>query len=298
MRGPNPHPTGPGPLVRGRPGRRGRKIHLPPPLPAERAGGHCLETAGVRRGDRVLVMLPRVWQWWAAMLGLIRLGAVPVPATLQLMPRDVAYRLKTARIRAVLTNAEGLAKVGGFDRPPLWPPARRPPAGWISTRRLRRRRPHFAGAPTRATIRASFTSPAPPPASPRWSCTPRPATASATALTGEFWLDCRPGEVHWNISDLGWGKAAWSSFFGPWHMGACVFAVDIHGKFDPPQTLDILARLPHHHLVRPAHRPAPDRAAGSLHMDIPAPAPLRHRRRTPQSRNHQTLEDRHRPGPP
>ena len=54
---------------------------------------------GVRRGDRVLVMLPRVWQWWAAMLGLTRLGAVPIPATLQLMPRDVAYRLETARIR-------------------------------------------------------------------------------------------------------------------------------------------------------------------------------------------------------
>ena len=48
------------------------------------------------------------------MLGLIRLGAVPIPATLQLMPRDVAYRFQTARIGAVLTNADGLAKVGGL----------------------------------------------------------------------------------------------------------------------------------------------------------------------------------------
>jgi acetyl-CoA synthetase/medium-chain acyl-CoA synthetase len=63
-------------------------------------------------------------------------------------------------------------------------------------------------------------------------------------LTGGLWLDCRPGELHWNISDLGWGKAAWSSFYGPWQMGACVFALDARGKFDPVQTLDTLAHYP------------------------------------------------------
>src|SRR5438093_979702 len=44
--------------------------------------------------------------------------------------------------------------------------------------------------------------------------------------TGELWLDLRPTDVHWNLSDTGWAKAAWSSFFGPWHMGSCVFAFD------------------------------------------------------------------------
>jgi acetyl-CoA synthetase/medium-chain acyl-CoA synthetase len=62
-------------------------------------------------------------------------------------------------------------------------------------------------------------------------------------LTGELLLDCRFGETHWNISDLGWGKAAWSSFYGPWHMGACVFALNF-GKFDPALILDTLARHP------------------------------------------------------
>jgi acetyl-CoA synthetase/medium-chain acyl-CoA synthetase len=66
----------------------------------------------------------------------------------------------------------------------------------------------------------------------------------AHRVTGELWLDSRPGDVHWNVSDLGWGKAAWSSFFGPWHMGACVFAVDSHGKFDAARTLDVLAQFP------------------------------------------------------
>jgi acetyl-CoA synthetase/medium-chain acyl-CoA synthetase len=55
-----------------------------------------------------------------------------------------------------------------------------------------------------------------------------------------LWLDLKPGDVHWNLSDLGWAKAAWSSFFGPWHCGACIFALDTRGKFDPYTTLDVL----------------------------------------------------------
>jgi acetyl-CoA synthetase/medium-chain acyl-CoA synthetase len=63
-------------------------------------------------------------------------------------------------------------------------------------------------------------------------------------LTGRFWLDLRPEDVHWNLSDLGWGKAAWSSFYGPWQMGACVFALDAPGKFDPLLALKTLAAFP------------------------------------------------------
>ena len=63
-------------------------------------------------------------------------------------------------------------------------------------------------------------------------------------LTGQLWLDLRPDDVHWNLSDLGWGKAAWSSFYGPWQMGACVFALDAPGKFDPALTLKTLAEFP------------------------------------------------------
>ena len=48
-------------------------------------------------------------------------------------------------------------------------------------------------------------------------------------LTGQLWLDLRPEDLHWNLSDLGWGKAAWSSFYGPWQMGARVFALDAPG---------------------------------------------------------------------
>ena len=74
-----------------------------------------LRRSGVRRGDRVLLMLPRISSWWIAMLGLIRAGAVPVPATLLLTARDVRYRLETAQVNAVITNPDGVGKVDGFD---------------------------------------------------------------------------------------------------------------------------------------------------------------------------------------
>ncbi|HSA03315.1 MAG TPA: AMP-binding protein, partial [Candidatus Paceibacterota bacterium] len=63
-------------------------------------------------------------------------------------------------------------------------------------------------------------------------------------LTGQCWLDLHPSDVHWNLSDLGWGKAAWSSFFGPWQMGACVFALDYRSKFNPVLALQTLAQYP------------------------------------------------------
>jgi len=204
---------------------------------------NVFQAHGVRPGDRVLIMLPRVWQWWAAMLGLIRLGAVPVPATLQLMPRDVAYRLQTARIRAVLTNADGLAKVADFDglRLATCPP----PTGWVDFNvAMQGAASRFVGLPTRASDPGILYFTSATTGEPKMVLHTQASYGLAHRITGELWLDSKPNEVHWNISDLGWGKAAWSSFFGPWHMGACVFAMDIHGKFDPAHTLDVLARFP------------------------------------------------------
>ena len=78
-----------------------------------RASGF-LHKAGIRCGDRVLVMLPRVPAWWIEMLGLIRLGAVPIPATTLLTAKDIAYRVQAAGITAILTDVDGAAKAVGF----------------------------------------------------------------------------------------------------------------------------------------------------------------------------------------
>jgi acetyl-CoA synthetase/medium-chain acyl-CoA synthetase len=63
-------------------------------------------------------------------------------------------------------------------------------------------------------------------------------------ITGRFWLDLKPGDLHLNLSETGWAKAAWSSFFGPWNMGAALFVQDARGKFSAMETLDLLQSYP------------------------------------------------------
>jgi acyl-coenzyme A synthetase/AMP-(fatty) acid ligase len=210
-----------------------------------------LRSCGVRRGDRVLLMLPRVPQWWIAMVGLIRLGAVPVPATLLLTQRDVTYRLKNAEVTAIITNPEGIAKVEGFSglRLLVGPPTANGrsslPPDWIDfDRGLGESSPAFRGERTRGDDPGILYFTSATTGEPKMVLHTQASYGLGHRLTGELWLDLKPHDVHWNLSDLGWGKAAWSSFYGPWQMGACVFALDAPGKFDPVLTLNTLAAYP------------------------------------------------------
>jgi acetyl-CoA synthetase/medium-chain acyl-CoA synthetase len=202
-----------------------------------------LRTSGVKRGDRVLVMLPRLPQWWISMLGLIRLGAVPVPATLLLTPREVHYRIETAKIGAVITTGEGVAKVGDFAGIRLL--VESAAVGWRDfDGGTRTASPVFMGEPIRSSDPGIIYFTSATTGEPKMVLHTQASYAIGHRLTGGLWLDLKPDDVHWNISDLGWGKAAWSSFYGPWQMGACIFALDVHGKFDPALTLDMLECFP------------------------------------------------------
>ena len=202
-----------------------------------------LRSSGVRRGDRVLIMLPRVPEWWIGMLGLIRLGAVPVPGTLLLTARDVAYRMGSARISAVITNLDGVHKVCGFEGTRLLVGGERP--GWIDfDRGVREASASFQGERTRSDDPGIIYFTSATTGDPKMVLHTQASYGLGHRLTGQLWLDLRPEDVHWNLSDLGWGKAAWSSFYGPWQMGACVFALDAPGKFDPVMALKTLAAFP------------------------------------------------------
>jgi acyl-coenzyme A synthetase/AMP-(fatty) acid ligase len=63
-------------------------------------------------------------------------------------------------------------------------------------------------------------------------------------VTGRFWLDLRPEDLHLNLSETGWAKAAWSSFLGPWNMGAALFVQDARGRFNASETLDLFESYP------------------------------------------------------
>ncbi|HKQ40815.1 MAG TPA: AMP-binding protein, partial [Verrucomicrobiae bacterium] len=97
---------------------------------AGRRAAHFFHTLGLKPGDRVLVILPRVPQWWIGMLGLVRLGAVPIPGTPMLTTADLRYRMEAAGVKAIITDSDGAAKVENFDGVRLLVGGQR--AGWTN----------------------------------------------------------------------------------------------------------------------------------------------------------------------
>ena len=207
-----------------------------------RAAGF-FHTLGIRRGHRVLVTLPRVPQWWIAMLGLTKLGAVPIPGTPLLTAKDIRYRVEAADVSAIITDAQGAAKVEDFQGIRLIVDAEQP--GWTNfDAGVRAAASDYDCDLTRSDDPGIiyFTSGTTGP--PKMVLHTQASYGLGHRLTGELWLDVRSDDVHWCLTDTGWAKAAWSCLFGPWQMGACVFAVDARGKFDPVAALRTLARYP------------------------------------------------------
>ena len=208
-----------------------------------RSAAHFFSTVGIRRGDRVLVVLPRIPQWWVAILGLIRLGAVPIPGTPLLTVKDMRYRIEAADVTALLTDADGAAKATdlvvahkilvGEDRP-----------GWTNfDAGLRDASPRFDPEPTRSDEPGIIYFTSGTTGHPKMVLHTQASYGLGHRVTGE-WIDLKPNDVHWCLTDTGWAKAAWSCLFGPWQMGACVFVQDWRSKFDPAAALRTLAQYP------------------------------------------------------
>ena len=207
-----------------------------------RAAG-LFHALGIKRGDRVLVILPRVPQWWIAMLGLTKLGAVPIPGTPLLTAKDVRYRIEAADASVIITDAEGTDKVEDFGGGRLVVGAERP--GWTNfDAGVRENSLDFDCEPTRSDEPGIIYFTSGTTGLPKMVLHTQASYGLGHRLTGELWLDLKPDDVHWCLTDTGWAKAAWSCLFGPWHVGACVLAVDARGKFDPVAALRTLARYP------------------------------------------------------
>ncbi|MDA8431670.1 MAG: acyl--CoA ligase [Nitrospiraceae bacterium] len=215
-------------------------------------GAAALGKMGLRRGDKVLVMLPGIPQWWEVMLGLMRLGAVPAPAATLLSAKDIEYRLSATDIRAVIAVPEDAGKVeeavaalassGRGGSPLLVVIGKR--QGWHDYLRDREGAAPFEGerVPSDDPGLIYFTSGTTGP--PKIVLHTQASYPLAHLTTGRFWLDLRPGDLHWNLSDPGWAKAAWSSLFGPWHMGATIFSFYKRGKFVPSFVAETMERYP------------------------------------------------------
>ena len=182
-----------------------------------------LRGLGVRRGDRLLMVLGNELALWETMLAAIKLGAVLIPATALLTTEDLRDRMERGAVRHVVAasaQADKFAPLAGdYTRIAVGGAV----AGWQRYADSANAPTEFvADGPTQASdpLLLYFTS----------GTTSKPKLVLHTHqsypvghLSTMYWLGLRPGDVHLNISSPGWAKHAWSCFFAPWNAGACIF---------------------------------------------------------------------------
>ena len=196
---------------------------------------------GVRRGDRVVLMLGNQVELWETLLAVMKLGAVVIPATTQLRAVDVADRLDRGGARHVVVAASAAEAFddapGDYTRIAVGGV----PQGWLDYGAADAAPADFApDGVTRADdpLLLYFTS----------GTTARPKLVEHTHasypvghLSTMYWIGLEPGDVHLNISSPGWAKHAWSNVFAPWNAEACVLVMN-YARFDAAGVLDVLDR--------------------------------------------------------
>ena len=201
-----------------------------------------LRGLGVRRGDRLLLMLGNIVPLWEVILAAMKLGSVIIPASTLLRPEDLSDRVARGDVRHIVTEAVHTEKfahlTGDQTRIAVTASADEAP-GWH----------HYSeadSAPAQFTpegvTRASdplllyFTS----------GTTAQPKLVEHTQvsypvghLSTMYWLGLLPGDVHLNISSPGWAKHAWSNVFAPWIAGAAALVLG-HERFSPAALFDAI----------------------------------------------------------
>ncbi len=182
-----------------------------------------LRALGVKRGDRVLLMLGNELALWELMLACIKLGAVMIPATMLLTTEDLRDRLERGNVRHVIVASAHTDKFSELQSEYTRINVGARQDGWHA----------FADADTHSAVFTPegrtlasdplllyFTS----------GTTSKPKLVLHTHqsypvghLSTMYWIGLQRGGVHLNISSPGWAKHAWSCFFAPWIAGATIF---------------------------------------------------------------------------
>ncbi|MGH3233495.1 MAG: AMP-binding protein [Streptosporangiaceae bacterium] len=197
---------------------------------SDRSGqvANWLRGLGVRRGDRVLLMLGNVAPLWEVILATMKLGAVIIPASTLLQPADLVDRIARGQVRHVITDTSQLGKFG--EVPGEWTRTviGGPASGWHAYADA------FAGPDPRAEFTPEGVTRAGDPLLLYFTSgtTAQPKLAAHTQvsypvghLSTMYWIGIQPGDVHLNLSSPGWAKHAWSNVFAPWNAGATVLVL-------------------------------------------------------------------------
>ncbi|MBR4532931.1 MAG: AMP-binding protein [Bacteroidaceae bacterium] len=212
-----------------------------------------LQSLGIGKGDPVMLILKRRYEWWIAMLALHKLAAVVIPATHMLTKHDIIYRNTRASVKAIICvddpyvmgqiqeampespTVEVLVKVRPSDMSPYDSDAS---TSWHDWHAEVPSAPPFQRPSEKNdnedTMIMYFTS--------GTSGEPKMVAhdflyAMGHLTTGVFWHNLNEDSLHLTVADTGWGKAVWGKFYGQWFAGATVFVFD-HEKFDA----DVLLR--------------------------------------------------------
>src|SRR4051812_47584 len=197
-----------------------------------------LRRLGVRRGDRILMLLGNVQPLWEVMLAAMKLGAVLIPASTMLTPDDLRDRLARGRVRHVIATAEIAARFANL------------PGDY--TKLAVGSAPGWAPFEETVTASAEFTPEGETKASDPLLLYFTSGTTSKPKLvlhshesypvghlSTMYWIGVQPGDVHLNISSPGWAKHAYSSFFAPWNAGATILVLN-QPRFDAKGMLRVL----------------------------------------------------------
>lgn len=205
---------------------------------------NVLAGLGIRRGDPILLVLPRIPLWQSAYIGALKAGAMVIPCTSMLREKDLVYRANHSGAKAIIASVESATMVSDLRShcPSIehYLIAGSSRSGWVGLPEA------MQGASDRfATVKTAATDPA---ICYYTSGTTREPKAVLHAhaycyshkFTGLNWLDLKPSDVHWTTSDTGWAKAAYGVLFGPWMNGVTVFMYN--GRFEPKKELELLQR--------------------------------------------------------
>ncbi len=216
---------------------------------ASSRAANYFKALGIKRGDRVMLVLKRHYQFWFAILGLHKLGAVAIPATNQLQAHDFSYRFNAAGISAIVCTADGDAahqvELAEAESPTLETKilvgGSRP--GWRDFDQeytmYRSKFERTADAPCGEDLMLMFftsgTTGYPKIAAHNYKY------ALGHYITAKYWHCVHADGLHFTISETGWGKALWGKLYGQWLCEGAVFTYDFD-KFDAADILPLFAK--------------------------------------------------------
>ena len=218
----------------------------------KRASNQCanyFRSLGIKKGDRVMLILKRHYQFWFAMLALHKLGAIAIPATNQLKEHDLTYRINKAGVKAVICTPDGevsyeveksLAHTQTLEHLIMVNGAR---DGWrdfdeeysLYTGKLERNEDTACGDDIMLMYFTSGTTGNPKIAMHNYKY------PLGHFITAKYWHCVNPDGLHLTISDTGWAKAAWGKIYGQWLCEAGLFVYDFD-RFDANEIMPMFAR--------------------------------------------------------